>query len=470
MTKAAKLSLAQMLALSATQLPLGALTLAVSVQMPRYFATSLGLSLTMVGAAFGLVRLIDIPVDPLLGLAMDRTRTRFGAYRLWTLAAAPILALGLHQLIHLPPRVGQAYLIGWLLVMYLGYSMLLLSGLAWAAGVATNYAQRSRLFGVFQALAVAGALAVLLIPVIAARRGVGDRQGVEAMIWAIIVAAPVCALMMCWRTPHPAARDHGPRRFTLRDYGALITRGNVLRLLGSDLCLTFGPTWMGAIYLFYFKDSRGFDTAQANLLLLIYIAAGFAGAPFTAWLAGRVGKHRALMVNTTVFSLMIAALAFLPRASFAAAVPILFLTGAMYGGFVVMTRALTGDIADEIRLETGREWMGLMYAMTNATTKVGGAVSIYLTFKTLAAVGYDPREGAQNTAYAIRGLELAFLIGPIIFVLLGGACFVGYKLSAARHAQIREHLEARDRLYDEGLAISAATARKALKPAPSRSG
>jgi predicted MFS family arabinose efflux permease len=53
----------------------------------------------------------------------------------------------------------------------------------------------------------------------------------------------------------------------------------VIRLLAADLMVTLGPGWMAALYLFYFKDSRGFDTAAANLLLLIYVAAGFAGAP-----------------------------------------------------------------------------------------------------------------------------------------------------------------------------------------------
>ena len=32
---------------------------------------------------------------------------------------------------------------------------------------------------------------------------------------------------------------------------------------------------MAALYLFYFTTKRGFDAGQANLLLLVYVAAGF---------------------------------------------------------------------------------------------------------------------------------------------------------------------------------------------------
>lgn len=453
----ARLSLADSLAFASTQIPVGALALAISVHMPRYFASTLGLSLTLVASAFGLVRLIDIPLDPLLGLAMDKTRTRLGRYRSWTLAGVPAMVGGLYMLIHAPPTVGRLYLVGWLLVMYLGYSILLLSSLAWAACLATKYAERSRLFGVFTALGVAGATAVLVVPVIMQKLGHTDGEGVQAMIWFIILATPISAAILLWRIPEAPIREHAQGRFRLADYGALLTRGNVLRTIGADLCCNLGPLWMATIYLFFFKESRGFDTTSANLLLLIYLAAGFAGAPLTARLANRIGKHHALMVNTTVYSLTLITLIFLPKGQFLAAIPTMFVTGAMASGMQVMCRALTGDISDEIRLEGGRDWMGLMYALTNTTTKIAGAASVLLTFNVLAALNYDAREGAVNTPEAIRGLELAFLIGPIGFVMLGGACFLGYRLSAERHGEIRRELEARDALYEEAPGLQALT-------------
>jgi Na+/melibiose symporter-like transporter len=118
-------------------------------------------------------------------------------------------------------------------------------------------------------------------------------------------------------------------QFAVADYLTLLKRGNVLRLLIADLCVTLGPGWMAALYLFYFKDSRGFDTAEAIYLLIIYIGAGFAGAPVSAWLANRIGKHRAMIVTTTSYSLGLITLPFLPSGSFAFFIPGMFLLGAM---------------------------------------------------------------------------------------------------------------------------------------------
>jgi Na+/melibiose symporter-like transporter len=437
------LSLPAVLAFAATGLPIGALQLALTVHLPRYFASHMGLSLAAVGGAFALVRAIDIPLDPILGLMMDRTRSRFGRYRLWAAGGPLVMIAALHVLMHPPGLVGQAFLVSVLLMMFLGYSAMYLAQQAWAASLARSYQQRSRIFATIIWLSILGSVSVLLVPVVMEKLGYSDAEGVEAMIWFVIVAAPVTTLLMIARTPERIAPDH-VHQFSLRDYGRLLARPNVLRLVASDLCIQLGPGWMAALYLFYFTTKRGFAPGQANLLLLVYIAAGFVGAPATAWLAARLNKHRALIVCTTAYSLCLMGVPFLPDGNFLAAVPLMLAAGAAFAGFLVSLRSLTADIADEIRLETGREWTGLIFALTNATTKLATAAAIFLTFGVLSEVGFDPHEGAANTAYALHGLEIAFLSGPIVFVMLGGLCFVGYKLDQVRHADIRRQLEARD--------------------------
>ena len=453
-----RLSLPTILAFACTSLPLSALAIAISVYLPRYFASHIGVELAVVGAVFATVRAIDIPLDPALGMMMDRTRTRWGRYRVWTIVGAPVLMLALVMLFQAPTGSGKLYLMVWLLAMYLGTSILSLSHSAWAATLATRYEERSRIFAVMTAVGVIGSVTVLVIPIVLEQMGMSDAQGVQAMGWFIIGLTPLAVGMVVWRTPERITADVGAKHFNLQDYWALISRGNMIRILTADLCLALGPGWMAALYLFYFKDARGFTTSQANILLLVYILAGFAGAPAIGWLANKISKHRAVMVSTTGYSLMLIMVGFLPKGDFVLAVPAMFLAGALAAGFGVMTRAITADIGDEVRLDGGKERIGLIYALTVLTGKVAGAFSIFLTFTVLARVGYQAKEGAVNTPQAIHNLELAYLIGPIVFVMLGGACFIGYKLDAKNHAEVRRKLDERDALYDEAAIVESVAA------------
>lgn len=438
------LSLGLALTFAATSLPLSALGIAVSVHLPAYFAANIGVELTVVAAAFAIVRFIDVPIEPALGILMDRTRSPIGRYRLWTLAGAPLLMLGLYMLMIAGSNVGQGYLIAWLLVMYLGVSILLLAHQAWAASLARSYDDRARLFGVMAAVGVMGAVSVLMIPIVMERMGFSEPEGVRSMIWYIIVLAPFAVGLVVWRTPETLAAEHTGRRFQLKDYWELVTDHSMSRILLADLALSLGPGWMAALYIFYSRDSLQLTGGASNILLAIYIVAGVVGAPALAWVATRISKHRTVMLCCVGYSLLLLTLPFLPKGSLLAVAPTLFFTGFLAAGFNVLTRAMTADVADEVLLRQGKERSGLLYAMTTLTTKIAAGGSIFLTFNILSRVGYDPKLGQANSPEAIQALMLCFLAGPIVFVMLGALTMIGYRLDATRAAAVRRELEARE--------------------------
>lgn len=462
-----RLSLSSALAFACAYLPFSALNTSVAVQLPPFFSKELGVGLA-VGGLFGLVRLIDIPIDPTLGVLMDRTKTPMGRFRVWMMVAAPILMLAIYMLYQAPVGVSKGSLVLWLLVMYMGTSILVVGGNSWASTLATTYGDRSRIFGVMQALGVAGSAAVMLIPILVSRfDGGGELTATRAVGWFLFGLAPIAIGVAVLSTPERVVGHHHGARISLRDYWGLLTRPNVLRILAADLAVTLGPGWMAALYIFYWEASRRISYSLANFLLVIYILAGLFGAPATAWLANRIGKHRALIASTTLYSLFLIIIPLTPKGSWVPSIPIMFCLGAFSAGFVVTIRAITADVGDEIRLHQGKQQMGLLYALTSATTKIAGAFSIVFTFKVLQLIGYDPKLGAANGPDQIRGLELAFIVGPIVFVMLGGAAFLGYKLTAERHADIRRQLDERDALYSEPPGVQALVGEPGEVSAPS---
>ena len=463
------LALSTIMAFSATNLPLAAMTIAIAVYLPKYFASNLGISLAAVGAAFALVRIIDIPLDPVLGMVMDRTRSRWGRYRLWTVLGTPILMLAVYMLFMAPPGVSTPYLIGWLLIFYLGFSILHLSHSAWASTLATTYNERSRIFGVMTAVGVIGSATVLLTPLLLSQLGKSEAEGVQGMGWFVLAITPLAVGLVVMRTPERIAPEVHGSHFKFKDYLSLITRPEMRRILLADLCLALGPGWMSALYLFFFTDSRGFTAGEASVLLLIYILAGFAGAPLMGRLATKISKHRAVMVATTGYTLVLLTLMAIPRGSMLWGVVPMFTAGFFAAGFTVLIRAMTADVSDEVRLEQGKERAGLLFALTTLTNKIAGAFSIFLTFQVLERTGYVATAGAVNTPEAILYMEIAYLSGPIVFVLIGGACFIGYKLTAEKHDEIRRQLEARDAsleddqpVYDEAPILESVTGEPAV--------
>lgn len=451
-------------AFAATSLPLSGLGIAASVHLPAYFAASLGVELAVVGAAFALARGIDVPIEPAMGLAMDRTRTRWGRYRFWTLLGAPFMMLGLFLLLQADSSVGVTGLVAFLLVAYLGSSALLLSHSAWASTLATTYDDRARLFGVMTAVGVMGALSVLLFPIVMEQMGYSDAEAVRAMIWYLVFLTPLAVGLVVWRTPERVMEDVPGARFRLRDYAELVFDRNMSRVILADLALGLGPGWMAALYLFYSRDFMGFTSGQANILLLVYIVAGIVGAPSMAWLATRLGKHRAVIVAAIIYSILLVSLPFLPKGQLLMSVPTLFFTGFFAASFNVLTRAMTADVADEMRLKQGKERGGVLYALTTLTNKLASGFGIALTFWVLSRTGYDPKLGAGNTPEAIQLLMLVFVIGPVAFVSIGALSLLGYGLTAERAAEVRRQLDAREAALLAAAGVDSLTGQEHVPP------
>ena len=445
-----RLSTATILGFSGANLPLGALAVAVSVFLPAHFAKHLGVSLAVIGSAWATVRLLDIIVDPVLGMVMDRTRTRFGRYRAWMMIGAPILMIAIYALFMAPVGIGEFYLVGWLLIYYLGTSILGLGHSAWGATLSTEYHERSRVFGIVAAIGVLGASVILVIPIGADLFKIPDAQTVPVMGWFIIASIPITVLLLVARTPETVAREVAGLKFKIRDYWVLLAKPDLLRLFLAQMALTLGPGWMSALYVFFFTDARGYSGAEASIMLLVYILVGIAGAPMTAVLARRISKHRTLMVTSTAYSLGLCLILLIPKGNFPLALPVLAWCGFMAAGFDLMIRAMLADVGDEVRLDQGQERLSLIYALNSLAAKIASAFAIGLTYPLLGQLGYKAASGSTNTPQAIHSLELAFIVGPIIFVMLGGACVIGWRLDEGRHRQIRHDLDRRDAAFAQG--------------------
>jgi Na+/melibiose symporter-like transporter len=440
-----RLSLLGAITFAGATLPVSAVDVALLIYLPPHLSGHLGIPLTVVAVAWATVRFLDIIVDPVLGVVMDSTRTRFGRYRPWMVAGVPILMAATWMLFFARPGIGVVYLGGWLLALYLGRSILHLAHPAWAATIAKGYNERSRLYGVMAAAAVAAALIVLCLPVINAQLLHGpDSRNIELMGWFVIAFAPLMVGLAVWRTGErisPATHADAPR---LSDYLRLLTKPDLVRLYLAHIALTLGPGWMSALYIFFSRDYKGFNASQASILLLVYMMAGLAGAPLIAHLATRIGKHRALIVGTTAYSVGLGTVLITPYGSMWASVPTMLWCGFMALSFELSIRSMLADVADEVRLEEGRERLSLIYALNTLSTKIAAGLAVIITFPLLQQVGYVAKEGSKNTPEAISALGLIFVAGPIFFVMVGGACVLGWKMTADRHAAVRSELDVRD--------------------------
>jgi glycoside/pentoside/hexuronide:cation symporter, GPH family len=423
-------------AFAAPCLPISAAGLPFVVYLPPYYAGPLGLSLAVVGVLFVVVRFIDLPLDPLIGHFIDRTDTRFGRYRPWALAGAVLMFFGAWLAFLAPPGIGPVRALAGLLALYIGYSTLTLAQTAWGATLSDNYHERSRVFGWWQIALILGLLLMLLVPPTVARFEADPDHaiGIHAMGYLVMLLLPVTVALLLRFVPERAAL--GEHAHSLRDMVAVFRIPLLWRLMLVDLLASMAAGMAGALLLFFLQCTRGFSTADASLLLLLYFVAGLVVAPFWVRLARRTSKHNALKWSLMIYTVLQLSLLALPREGFAVTALFMMIAGAPYAAPALLLRSMLGDLSDAETLRTGQERTGLFFATLTAVSKIAYAVPVGLTYPVLQAFGFVASKSTGNTPEALAALAFMFAVPPALFLAVGAIVAARWPIGSKEQAQV----------------------------------
>lgn len=433
----------QLSAYSGIAMPMAAMGMPVAVYLPRFYSEGLGLSLATVGAIFTLARIWDLVTDPVMGLVIDRFESRWGRRKHWVALSIPVLMLAVWMVfMPNPDSVTPYYLAFWLLVLYVGYTMLTISHLSWGAELASSYDARSRLFGWREIYVIAGMTIVLAIPAFLEFTGNSAEDiKVASMGWFCLIGFPILVLPVLYSIPDTTAKSQS--NIEWRQALAVIFRNrSMVRLLIADLSRGLGMSVSGALYIFiaatYFALPK-----HASIALLFYFLSSFLAMPLWMKAAYKFGKDNAL--KAALGYVVVINLALIPFAE-PGNVAVLWLFtisfGMAFGAPPMLLRSMMADLTDEDELRNGQKRPGLFFALLTTTDKVGAALGVGLSFTILEmAFGFEP--GGSNSTTALNGLLMTYTVGFAIPTFIAYAALIGYPLSKQKHDAIVRELRAK---------------------------
>jgi Na+/melibiose symporter-like transporter len=430
-------------ALAAPALPMATMTLPLTIFLPAFYATTIGINLAVVGLVFTVVRLADLVFDPLIGGLMDRTITRWGRFRPWLVIGMPVVMLGAWLLFMAQRGAGATYLAVALTLTYVGYSIVILSQMGLSALMSPEYHERSRVFawwqffnmiGVFLALALPAALE-LVMPVT-------PELTVRTMGLSIIVTTPltiVLAVLMV--RERPAAPAVHIARFG--DYVSLFRLRSARLALGSVTMTGFASGVSSSVFLFFYTIVKGVSAGTLSLVLGFFFIVTISSVPIWAKIGRRIGKHRALALGCAITAIFMMAVGLMPPGNLVYMIVWFAIGGFAAASADLLPRAMIADVSDEDRLATGMDRVGMLYALLALVTKLGQATAIGAVFVLLDLLGFDAAAGGANGSGALRGVLLLGSLGPGLLHLTAAVLAWRYPLSSTRHDTIRAELDRR---------------------------
>lgn len=362
---------AALLAYGFLGLPLAFVALPIYVHLPKLYA-DFGLSLATIGAVLLAARLWDAFIDPLIGSWGDRARDRRHAIYL----AVPLLAAGFLGLVQPPAGVGASWLLGMLLLVYLGYSLASVNHHALGAELSPDPQQRTRITATREGLALVG---VVLAAVLPGLLGASLAEGLGRLAWLFAVALLLAALAL--RALPPLALPAHALRSGLV---AALRRPRFLRLLAVFALSGIAAAIPASLLLFFVADVLQAEP-YSGAFLAVYFVAGAAGLPLWVRLARLRGKFFAWGCGMLLAVAVFGWAATLGAGDVLAFGLICALSGLALGADLALPPSI---LADLIEREGGGA--GSYFGWWNFVAKLNLALAAGLSLPLLGWLGYTP--------------------------------------------------------------------------------
>ena len=423
-------------------MPIQVVAIPVLSLIPAYYTANLGVTMAAASAVLLASRLFDAVTDPLIGWLSDRTKSRFGRRRLWMALSVPLFMLSVYKLFFPEGQVDAVYLVIWLVVMWLAWTLLYIPYYALGAEISPDYDERTRITAWRSGIGLSANVISKLVPVAAGfllgMATIADNLFLIGIMMLALLPLTVGATVV----GVPERTDYLPPRLPLLPGLKVMARNGPFKRLLLALFVNQLGSGISTVTVALFILDALHQQEHVLLMLLVFFVFNLAGVPFWLRVARRVNKHRAWCAALFGFAGFHCLYMLLGPGDFYRMLPITACTGFLGAAFAVVPTSMLADIADLDTLESGEDRAAWYFAVWSFIVKVGSSVGPALAFALLALVGYEASEGVQNPPDAILGLRTLFAFGPAVGMAICALVAWNYPLTRERHGQVRQRLEA----------------------------
>ncbi|MDA0338970.1 MAG: MFS transporter [Proteobacteria bacterium] len=427
-----------------TEMPLRVAGLPLLAFVPNFYTQDLGVSVALMAWVLFATRMFDGIIDPLIGHLSDRTTSRWGRRRPWIVAGVPISMLGTYMIFFPGDSGGIGHFFIWMVVLWVGWTMITIPYYAWAAELSSDYNERSVITGWRTALGEVANVLSKLIPTIAVFYfAFGGTPAVVTIIGIMLLfLLPTTVGLTVTNVPDPRV-PVATRMPFLKGVRLMMRNGPFKRLISAFFINYVGTAISTATLVYYVRGVLGQEKLAIAVLLGYYVV-NLCSIPFWVWISARIGKHRAWIYGLLTFTCVNPLLFLLGEGDSAWMVPILMITGFAGGTFYTMTNSMKADVIDLDTLQSGENRAGIYFAAWSLAIKLALSIGPLIGLGILGLVGLESAPGLVTDPDQRLALQLVFILGPPVFFSLAAAVAWNYPITEARHKRLRAALERRN--------------------------
>ncbi len=406
-------------------------TFPVMIFLPALYTESLGVPVAKVGLFLFIAKLIDILTDPFVGWLNDR---RMFGRKVLIVIGSIISAISLFKLFLITKIPYEEYLLLWIGLLYLGWTMFQIPYLSMGYDLEDSYFYRTKLSAIREVFILMGLFSSLCIPMVLS---INNIVLAEYLVKLAIVSGFIGVFFLCFFIKDD---NNLKKKISLKKSFVNILSHSRLRkfllIWFINSCANVFPMILFAFYITYVLDGNDFDRQR---ILFFYFLFAILGVPFWTQLSKKTNKARAWSISLMSSSIFFSFVIFLDPGDLFLFTIISCLTGFCLGADLVLPPSIQADMTDMHEQKYKEEISGVLFSLITAITKLSFALGSFFVFGSLGLLGFDANLPTSKNSYYF--IIFSYAIIPIVLKIVSFMKLTNFKSSQKELIKIQKKIK-----------------------------
>ncbi len=394
-------------------------TFPVMIMLPAFFAEEHNFDIVIIGTYIFIAKLIDIISDPIIGWINDK---KILDRKLLIIIGSILCSIGLYKLFIQKQIDYESYLLIWVSILYLGWTLFQIPYLSIGYDLEKDYFLRTKLSANREFFILLGLFFSLGFPMFF---NFSNAELLSYIVYIAILSGLVGVSVMLYKIPNNRVLN---QNIQFKSVIKNLKQNKLLvRVMFAWFINSLANVFPMILFSFYISYVLGGSDSDRQVVLFYYFLFAILGVPFWTYISKKFGKKKTWVSSLILSALFFIFVLFLSEGDIQFFIIISCITGFCLGADLIIPPSIQADVSD-IHLNKFKEDIsGILFSLITFFNKLSFALASLFVFKILGFLNFEANEEINlETKFFII---YSYALIPIVLKFFSSFILMSFKIT-----------------------------------------
>ena len=387
--------------------------------LPAFFAEVHNFDIAIIGTYIFLAKIIDIASDPIVGWINDR---KILNRKVLIILGSVLCSIGLYKLFIQKQIDYDAYLLVWISVLYLGWTLFQIPYLSIGYDLEKDYFLRTKLSANRELFILFGLFFSLGFPMFF---NFSNAELLSLIVYIAIFSGFIGVLVMLNKIPDNRKTN---KDVELKSVFKNLKNNNLLvRLMFAWFINSLANVFPMILFSFYVSYVLGGNDSDRQVVLFYYFLFAILGVPFWTYVSKRFGKKRTWVTSLILSAFFFIFVLFLSKGDIHFFIIISCITGFCLGADLIIPPSIQADLSDVHLNKFKEDISGILFSLITFFNKLSFALASLFVFSILSYLNFEANEEINPETKIF--IICSYALTPILLKCLSSFILMSFRIT-----------------------------------------